>query len=107
MAEDESVTQNNSRDLFLQLFEIVVSKGKKELKNIATDSRRRLDLRSLQRDRIRMYEKLGREVECLIAAGEIEHPGLIRGVDRIRQLERQLENLKKISKTSPSEQEEG
>ena len=32
MAEDESVTQNNSRDLFLQLFEIVVSKGKKELK---------------------------------------------------------------------------
>ena len=105
MADDESVTQNSSRDLFIQLFEIVVSKGKREIKNFASDGRRRLDLRSLQRDRIKMYEKLGREVECLIAASEIEHPGLIRGVDRIRNLEKQIEELKKHREEQSSEQQ--
>ena len=105
MADDESITQNSSRDLFIQLFEIVVSKGKKEIKNLASDGRRRLDLRSLNRDRIRMYEKLGREVECLIAAGEIEHPGLIRGVDRIRTLEKQIETLKKQPSSEENERE--
>ena len=93
----EEVTANSSRELLRQLVEVVLSKGKKELKNFASDGRRRLDLRSLNRDRVRMYEKLGREVECLIAANEIKHPGLIRGVERIRQLEGQIEELKKQS----------
>ena len=33
-----------------------------------------------------MYAKLGREVEALVEAGEIHHPGLLRGVERIRAL---------------------
>ena len=42
-----------------------------------------------------MYEKLGREVEQLCAAGEIHHPGLLRGVERIRALENQIKEASK------------
>jgi hypothetical protein len=39
---------------------------------------------------MRMFEKLGREVVNLVEGGELSHPGLIRGADRIRQLDVQI-----------------
>jgi hypothetical protein len=50
----------------------------------------RFELRQLRRDRQRMFEKLGREVVHLVDGGELSHPGLIRGAERIRQLDGQI-----------------
>lgn len=47
--------------------------------------RARMEMRQLQKDRTRMTEKLGREVIRLVEGGELDHPGLLRGVDRIRE----------------------
>ena len=80
-------------DLVIKLLKVLKTKGQKELGRLATDSRRLLELRSLRKDRIKMYEKLGKEVEALIAAGDITHPGLIRGVQRIQVLDEQIERL--------------
>lgn len=49
-----------------------------------------LHLRQLRADRERMFVKLGKEVRQLVAAGEIQHPGLLRGVARIDDIERQV-----------------
>ena len=84
---------DNGSDLVIKLLKVLKQKGQKELGRLATDSRRMLELRSLKKDRIKMYEKLGKEVEALIAAGDISHPGLIRGVQRIQSLDDQIEHL--------------
>ena len=65
-------------------------RGRAELSRAATQGRGRMELRQLRRDRMRMFEKLGREVVNLVEGGELSHPGLIRGADRIRQLDEQL-----------------
>ena len=80
-------------ELVIKLLKVLKKKGQKELGRLATDSRRMLELRSLKKDRIKMYEKLGKEVEALIAAGDIRHPGLIRGVQRIQALDEKIERM--------------
>ena len=86
-------------DLVIKLLKVLKNKGQKELGRLATDSRRLLELRSLKKDRIKMYEKLGKEVEALIAAGDITHPGLIRGVQRIQSLDEQIDRLDQEEET--------
>ena len=80
-------------DLVIKILKVLKKKSQKELGRFATDGRRLLELRSLKKDRIKMYEKLGKEVEALIAAGDITHPGLRRGVQRIQMLDEQIEGL--------------
>ena len=46
-----------------------------------------LSLRQLRADRERMFVKLGKEVRQLVEGGEVDHPGLVRGVGRIREME--------------------
>ena len=84
-----------STDLFMALATLIGSRGKERLGLLAEQSKKKLALRSLRKDRIKMYEKLGREVEQLCAAGEIHHPGLLRGVERIRALENQIKEASK------------
>ena len=98
MSKDEEQTiesQNNEqvRAALQQFLQIVLGRSKKEINKLASDGRKALELRSLKKDRMKMYEKLGREVELLIEAGEITHPGLIRGVERIHQLGLQIQEL--------------
>lgn len=42
-----------------------------------------------------MYSKLGRELRHLVEGGELDHPGLKRGVERIEELDQRIEALKK------------
>jgi len=56
-------------------------------------ARERLTLRQLRADRDRMYQKLGKEARHLHEAGELEHPGVARGVARIRELEKKISDL--------------
>lgn len=86
-----SEERESSTDLFIVLATLIGNRGKERLGLIAQQSKKKLALRSLRKDRSKMYEKLGREVEQLCAAGEVHHPGLLRGVERIQALEKQIE----------------
>ena len=74
----------------LGLARVVFRRGREGARRAASSGRVRLDLRQLRRDRDVMYQKLGREVRHLVEGGEVEHPGLARGVQRIRDLEEQI-----------------
>ena len=88
-------SNEHARDALVEFLQIVFSRGKEELSKRASDSKRVLELRSLRKDRLKMFEKLGREVEMLVAAGDINHPGLIRGVERIHELDALIDELAK------------
>jgi hypothetical protein len=72
---------------------ILQSRGKEQVGKIARQGRDRLEVYQAKRDLDRLYQKLGREVERLIEAGEVTHPGLVTGVDRIRQQRERVETL--------------
>jgi hypothetical protein len=46
-----------------------------------------LSLRQLRADRERLFVKLGKEVRQLVEAGDVDHPGLAKGVARIKEIE--------------------
>jgi len=70
---------------------VLLRRGRVELGRAAATGRVRLDARMLRRDRDRMYQKLGREVRALVEGGEVTHPGLVRGVERIEELDARIE----------------
>jgi hypothetical protein len=74
-------------DALAGLLRGVLSRSRNEVERLASDGRARLELRQLRKDRSRMYGKLGKEVRALLEAEEVSHPGLARGVERIRELD--------------------
>ena len=78
-------------DAFSGLLRSVMTRSRTEVERFAADSRVRLELRQLRKDRAAMYAKLGKEVRALLEAGELEHPGLRRGVERIAELDARIE----------------
>ena len=60
----------------------------------AAEGRNHLEKRQLLRDRQAMWEKLGREVCALVDAGEVDHPGLLRGAESVAQLQARIEGSK-------------
>jgi hypothetical protein len=77
-------------DMFAELLGKLWRRGRVEMERAARRGRERITLRQLRGDRDRMYQKLGKEARALLEAGEIEHPGLRRGVERVRELEAKL-----------------
>ncbi len=65
-------------------------RGRLEVEKAARKGRERLTLRHHRADRDRMYMKLGKEARQLLEAGELDHPGIRRGIERIRELEAKL-----------------
>ena len=65
----------------------MLERSRTEVERLASDGRSRLELRQLRKDRQVMYSKLGKEVRALLEAGELQHPGLARGVGRIEDLD--------------------
>lgn len=72
------------------LMGVLLRRGRVGVERAAVQTRFRLDLRQLKRDRDVMYQKLGRELRALIEAGELHHAGLARGVERIAELDRKI-----------------
>ena len=85
------MSSDSSKDLFARIILAVQSKGMEKIEEIAHTGKKKLALRSLRKDKNKMYEKLGREVERLVEAGDIDHPGLVRGVERIVELHQKIE----------------
>lgn len=77
----------------LGLARVLVRRGKEEARRAAQTGRLRLDLRQLRKDRDAMYGKLGRELRHLVEGGEIAHPGVQRGLERIAELEERIRRL--------------
>ena len=77
-------------DAFAELFGKILRRGRSELERVARRGRDRLALRQLRSDRDKMYAKLGKETRSLLEAGEVEHPGLRKGLERIVELEAKL-----------------
>ena len=80
-------------DLAKGLLSAVRRKCTDEFQRFARDGRKQLELHSLKKDKHKMYEKIGREVERLIESGDVDHPGLRRGIERIQQLENKITQL--------------
>jgi hypothetical protein len=83
------------RETFGYVLSRVFERGQKELTKVAHESKERLLLRSLRKDRMKIYEKIGREVEQLILTGDIKHPGLENRIIKIRELEEHIEEVEK------------
>ena len=79
----------------------IIGRSKTELGKMAATGRTKLDKRSLQKDRKRMIEKLGREVVALAESNEISHPGLLKAVDRIRVLDAQIQEIEHLQPNKP------
>lgn len=77
-------------EMFADLLGKLWRRGRVEMEKAAKKGRERLTLRQLRADRDRMYQKLGKEARQLLEAGDIDHPGLRRGVERVRELEARL-----------------
>ena len=91
-SEHNPVSQPPSiRETLGYVFGRVFERGQKELTKVAHESKERLLLRSLRKDRLKLYEKIGREVEQLILTGDIEHPGLEKRISKIREIEQEIE----------------
>lgn len=68
----------------------LLRRGRVEVEKATRWGRERLTLRQLRSDRDRMYQKLGKETRLLIEGGDLDHPGLRRGVERIKELEARI-----------------
>ncbi|MSQ01289.1 MAG: hypothetical protein EXR71_05255 [Myxococcales bacterium] len=66
------------------------SRAQNEATRAARYGRELLSLRQLRTDRDLMFVKLGKEVRQLVDAGEVTHPGLVRGVARIAEFEEKI-----------------
>ena len=89
-AEDES------GQLFRVMMRSLFSRGRLEVGRLAEGSRKQIDMLALRRDQSRMYEKLGKEVEQLIAIGQVTHPGLQRGFQRLQEINQQIESASEV-----------
>lgn len=87
--------QPSIRDTFGFILGRVFERGQKELTKVAQESKERLLIRSLRKDRLKLYEKIGREVEQLILTGDIQHPGLEQRIITIREIEQEIEEVEK------------
>lgn len=87
------------------IFGKMLKAGLGEAERAARKGRDRLALRQMRNDRDRMYTKLGKEARQLLEAGELEHPGLRRGVERIRELEARLQEAEDAMRAAGLEPE--
>lgn len=75
-------------------------RGRAAAERGAKSARRRMDLYQSKRDLDKLYQKLGREVVRLVEAGEVRHPGLEKGVARVRQQEAAVTAAAEAQRTS-------
>jgi hypothetical protein len=66
-----------------EMFGIVRREGRKTAGSLAQRGRERIELYQAKKDLDSLYQKLGRETVRLVEAGEITHPGLVEGAERI------------------------
>ncbi|MFT5583749.1 MAG: hypothetical protein ACI9VR_001330 [Cognaticolwellia sp.] len=76
----------------MEVFSGLTRRGRRSVGDLAKRGRERLEANQARKDVDQLYQKLGRETLRLVQAGEVTHPGLMAGVDRITQHERRLQD---------------
>ncbi len=89
-ASPERGARRELGDALGELMGRLLHRGRLEVERAARLGRERLTLRQLRIDRDRMYQKLGKEARHLLEGGELTHPGVRRGVERIKDLEARI-----------------
>lgn len=89
----EESRKGGTQDLLADTLAKLWQRSRFEAGHAARWARERLTVRQLRGDRDRMYQKLGKEARHLFEAGELTHPGVGRGVERIRDLEKKIKDM--------------
>ncbi len=74
-----------------ELLKGMLSRGRVEMERAAKRGKEMIHLRQMRTDRDRMYQKLGREAVRLVEAGDLDHPGIVKGVARVKALEDRID----------------
>ncbi|MEZ4237609.1 MAG: hypothetical protein R3F59_15970 [Myxococcota bacterium] len=69
-------------------------RGRAELGRAARTGRAQLERRQLQKDLDHFWVRLGKTAFRLVEAGEIDHPSLRQAMQRIEELEAQIDGLR-------------
>ncbi len=86
--------------ILVELVSALAKRSRTELGRAANQGRQSMDARQLKRDRDVMLTKLGREVLALVDGGEVDHPGLVRGANRVRELEERIASTDAVTQES-------
>ena len=79
----------------------VLRRGRKEVDRAARTGKHRLELRQAQADLDHFWVRLGKTAYHLVQGGEIDHVALRRAMNRIDELERQIDDLRRNPQTTP------
>ena len=80
-------------DIFREFLEYAARRSRTEIGRAAEQVKLSMELRQVRRDRKTRLEKLGREVCALVEGGEVDHPGLKRGVGKVHELDEIITTL--------------
>lgn len=72
-------------EAMIELLGGVARRGRSEVGRLARRGKERLEANQARKDLDHLYQKLGRETVRLVEAGEVVHPGLVAGAERIAQ----------------------
>ena len=81
------------------------TQGRTRIEEAARWTRRRVELHQASKDIDTLYQKLGRELVCLVEAGEVDHPGLVKRAARIRDEEARHEAARSAGETLDHEEQ--
>jgi hypothetical protein len=73
----------------------LLTAGRERLLGAVDAGRSQLRVRALQRDLDHFWIRLGKTAWRLVEAGEVHHPALDKAVERIRELEEELQALQR------------
>lgn len=76
-------------------FRRVLRRGRTEVDRAARIGKHRLELRQAQADLDHFWVRLGKTAYHLVQGGELDHPALRRAMDRIDELERRIDDLRR------------
>jgi hypothetical protein len=81
-------------DALTRVMRRLLRRGRAELGRAARTGRSQLERRQLQKDLDHFWVRLGKTAFRLVEAGEIDHPSLRQAMERIEELEAQLDGLR-------------
>lgn len=80
-------------DLIKSVLKTALQQGSTGAKVVGQQSKKQLQLRSLNQRKNTLYQKLGREVEQLVIQGELTHPGINRALEHLAKVDKEIADL--------------
>lgn len=80
-------------DLIKSVLKTALKQSSTGAKVVGQQSKKQLQLRSLNQRKNTLYQKLGREVEQLVIQGELTHPGINRALEHLAKVDKEIVDL--------------